>query len=64
MNVLEFSGRSPDEERCKKHLSSVIEKEGIVCDKCGCKKHWWLKSKWVWQCSQYNFRTSLRKSSI
>lgn len=64
MTLLEFMGRFPDETTCKEHFRNQREKEGILCKKCGCKKHYWLKDKWQWQCSECRFRTALRSGSV
>lgn len=40
------------------------EKQGIVCKKCGGLKHYWLKAKAQWQCSNCRFRTGLRSGTM
>lgn len=42
----------------------VREKEGVICKKCKGTKHYWLKSKWMWQCSECRFRTTLRSGTM
>lgn len=64
MNILEFIEVFPTEESCKIHFKAQREKLGITCQKCGCKKHYWLKAKWQWQCSECNFRTTLRSGTF
>jgi len=64
MNIIKFIESFPDEDSCRFHFKSVREKEGIVCKKCGCKKQYWLKAKWQWQCSECRFRTGLRSGTI
>lgn len=64
MKLINFSEVFPTEESCKLHFKAVREKQGIVCAKCGCKKHYWLKSKWVYQCRDCGFRMSLKKGTI
>lgn len=64
MDVLNFIEQFPDESFCKTHLKLIREEEGISCKKCNCKKHYWLKAKYMWQCSECNFRTSLRNGTI
>lgn len=64
MDILEFVEKFPDEESCRTHLKEQREKEGVICKNCGCAKHWWLKAKWMWQCSRCNFRTSIRSGTI
>jgi len=64
MNLLHFVEHFPDELSCKTHMKSAREKTGIICKKCHCKKHYWLKAKFMWQCSKCNFRTSLRSGTM
>lgn len=64
MNIIEFANKFSDEDSCREHFRSSREKEGVVCKKCGCQKHWWLKAKWMCQCSVCNFRTSLRRGTV
>ena len=64
MNILKFTEQFSDNESCKLHLREQREKEGVVCKKCQCTKHYWLNNKWMWQCSVCNFRTSLRSGTI
>lgn len=64
MNIIKFIESFPDENSCREHFRQVREQEGIVCKKCGCKKHYWLKSKWQWQCSECRFRTTLRSGTM
>jgi len=64
MNLLNFIKDFPDEQSCKEHFRKQMEHEGITCKSCGCKKHYWLKAKWQWQCSACEFRTTLRSGTI
>ena len=64
MNIVEFIEEFPDELSCKTHFKKVREKNTITCKNCKSQKHWWLASKWMWQCSSCNFRTSLRSGTI
>mgnify|MGYP003324516904 CR=1 FL=1 len=41
-------------------MKETLSKEGIICKKCQSKKQYWLKSKWMWHCSDWGFRTTLR----
>jgi hypothetical protein len=40
------------------------EREGVICKRCHSKGHWWLKAKWQWQCSNCDFRTTLRSGTV
>lgn len=64
MNILEFLTDFPDELSCKEHFKIQRETEGVICKCCGAIKHYWLKAKWQWQCSQCNFRTTLRSGTL
>jgi hypothetical protein len=64
MTILEFLQDFPDEHSCKVHFKVQREHQGIICKKCGCQKHYWLASKWQWQCSNCRFRTTLRSGTI
>jgi len=64
MTILKFAEEFPDENSCRIHMRNTREKEGIICKKCKCKKHYWLKAKWSWQCSECSFRTTLRSGTV
>jgi hypothetical protein len=54
----------PTEQACKEHFRKQREQEGVKCKKCGSYHHYWLKGKEQWQCSQCEFRTTLKSGSI
>ena len=64
VNIIKFIEQFPDERSCKDHLRKVREHNGIICKHCGCEKHYWLKAKYQWQCSECNFRTTLRSGTM
>lgn len=64
MKIYEFSQKFPDETSCRMHFKELRENEGITCKKCLCTKHYWLESKWQWQCSKCRFRATLRSGTI
>ena len=64
MNVLEFFEQFPDEQSCLDHFKQNREYQGVVCKKCSCTKHYWLKAKSQWQCSSCKFRTTLRSGTM
>lgn len=64
MKLLNFLTQYPDEQSCKDHFRKQRENEGIKCKQCGCTKHYWLKAKYQWQCSECKFRTTLRSGTI
>ncbi len=64
MNIIKFIEDFPDEHSCRIHFKAVREEEGVKCRKCGCVKHYWLKAKYQWQCSECSFRTTLKSGTI
>lgn len=64
MNIIKFYENFPDERSCKQHFKEKREAEGVICKKCGCGTHYWLKNKWQWQCKECKFRTTLRSGTI
>lgn len=64
MKIYEFKEYFPDETSCRMHFKSVREKEGVICKKCSGTKHYWLQSKWQWQCANCRFRTTLRSGTV
>lgn len=64
MNIIEFAETFQDENTCREHFRKLREAQGVVCKKCKCVKHYWLKAKWQWQCSNCGFRTGLRSGSM
>ena len=64
VNIIKFIEQFPDEISCKEHLRGIREHKGIICKNCGCTKHYWLKAKYQWQCSDCGFRTTLRSGTM
>lgn len=64
MNIIEFVSQFPNEASCRSHFKESREKEGVVCKNCRSVNHWWLKAKSQWQCTQCDFRTTLRSGTI
>jgi len=64
MTFKDFYRNYSDEEACKLKLKAVREAEGVVCRKCGCKTHYWKKSKEQWQCKSCHFRTTLTSGTV
>jgi hypothetical protein len=64
VNIIKFIEEFPNENSCKEHFRKVREQEGIKCKRCGTNKHYWLKSKFQWQCSECDFRTTLRSGTM
>lgn len=64
MRLLDFNAHFPDEASCKKHFKHYRDKEGIVCSNCKGLAHNWLSKKWMYECKNCRFRTSLKKGTI
>jgi len=64
MKLLEFSDNFPDEASCRAHFKAVRDREGVVCKDCGCREHWWLKSRQMYKCKGCGRRTSLRCGTV
>ena len=64
MNILEFTQQFSSEEACKYHFKAHRDKQGIICAKCKCTKHYWVSTKWMYECSSCKYRTSLKKGTI
>ena len=64
VNLIKFIEQFPDENSCRAHLKQVREHNGIKCKNCGCEKHYWLKNRQQWQCSECRFRTTLRSGTM
>jgi hypothetical protein len=64
MKIIEFVNKFSDEQKCKEFYRDLRMKEGIICKKCKSDKHYWLASKWQFQCSSCGFRTTLRSGTV
>lgn len=64
MNILTFIKEYPDEKSCREHFRKQREHEGVKCKRCLNTKQYWLSGKEQWQCSECNFRTTLRSGTI
>lgn len=64
MNIAEFMNKFNEEEKCKEYFRDIRIKEGVVCKKCKNKKHYWLSTKWQFQCSECGFRTTLKSGTV
>ncbi len=64
MTIIEFMNKFSDEQTCKDYYRDLRMKEGVVCKKCGGKKHYWLAKKYQFQCAACHFRTTLRSGTV
>ena len=64
MNLLNFNEIYPDEQSCKLKFKEIRDKEGVVCQHCGGKDHYWKSDKWQYECKKCGFRTTLRSGTV
>ena len=64
MKLHEFTKEFQTEEACRTHFKEIREQLGVHCRGCGSKDHYWLQSKWQWQCKICRFRTTLRSGTV
>ena len=64
MNLFTFSGHFGDENACRQHFKEERDKIDVVCQLCGCKNHYCIKSRWSYECKSCRSRTSLRSGTI
>ena len=60
----DFYRQFPDENSCKLHFKQIRDRDGVICKKCGGTHHYWLCSKWQYQCKDCGFRTTLRSGTL
>ena len=63
MNLFSFSAHFGTEEDCRNHFKSERDKVGVICN-CGSGDHFWIKSRWSYECKQCRSRTSLRSGTV
>ena len=64
MNIFTFTAHFDSEEACRDHFKAERDKIGVTCTKCGHKEHYWIKSRWSYECKKCRHRTSLRSGTI
>ena len=64
MNIFSFSAHFGTEESCREHFKTERDKVGIVCSRCGHTEHYWIKSRWSYECKTCHHRTSLRSGTV
>ena len=64
MKILEFIQQFPDENACRQKFKEQRDQIGVICDKCNCKEHIWLKNKLCYECKQCHRRKSLRSGTV
>lgn len=64
MNLFDFSEHFGSEEDCRNHFKQERDKVGVKCKNCGHAEHYWIKSRWSYECKKCRSRTSLRSGTI
>ena len=64
MNLFTFTAHFDSEEACRNHFKEERDKVGVVCKKCEHTEHYWIKSRWSYECKKCRHRTSLRSGTI
>lgn len=64
MNIFSFTAHFDSEESCRNHFKSERDKLGVSCHRCNHTEHYWIKSKWSYECKKCRSRTSLRSGTI
>ena len=64
MNLFTFTAHFDSEESCRNHFKIERDKIGVRCNRCGCKDHYWIKSRWSYECKKCKHRTSLRSGTV
>jgi hypothetical protein len=64
MNIFSFTAHFDSEEACRLHFKAERDKLGVNCHRCGHDEHFWIKSRWSYECKKCRSRTSLRSGTI
>lgn len=64
MNIFTFTAHFDSEEACRNHFKAERDKVGVICKGCGHEEHYWIKSRWSYECKKCRHRTSLRSGTI
>jgi transposase-like protein len=64
MILFSFSAHFTSEKDCREHFKAARDKVGVICSVCGSAHHYWIKSRWSYECKSCRHRTSLRSGTI
>ena len=64
MNLFTFTAHLGDETACRLHFKEQRDKIGVECQRCGSHQHYWIKSRWSYECKSCRSRTSLLSGTI
>lgn len=63
MNLFRFTANFESEKSCRLHFKEERDKIGVEC-KCESKQHFWIKSRWSYDCKKCRSRILLRIGTI
>jgi hypothetical protein len=63
MNLFNFTANFGSEEAFRLHFKVQRDKIGVEC-KCGSKEHFWIQSRWSYECKKCRSRIYLRSGTI
>ena len=64
MNIFNFTTHFSSEDACREHFKEERDKVGVKCKRCGHTEHFWIKSRWSYECKSCRSRTSLRSGTV
>lgn len=64
MNIFSFTANFGSEDDCRLHFKRERDKIGVKCNRCGHDEHYWIKSRWSYECKSCRSRTSLKSGTI
>ena len=44
MDIFSFGVHFTDEQSCRLHYKAQRDKEGVICNRCGVRDHYWLQN--------------------
>lgn len=61
---IQLTAHFNSEEACRLHFKEQRDKIGVVFFNCQHTEHYWIKSRWSYECKNCRSRTSLRSGTI
>lgn len=55
MKLKDYCGKYSIELDCKLKFKQIREQAGIDCKTPGCKVHFWINDKQLWECKDYKY---------
>lgn len=62
-NNFTFSAEFTSEESCRLHFKAQRDKLGVTCQKCGHDVHYWIQSRWSYECQKCHSRMTLKSGN-